>query len=53
MGDGTANAFAALSVAGLYQINLQLPDSLDANPFIKVRIGDQVSADGIKLAVQP
>ena len=39
--------------AGLYQINLQLPDSLDANPLIKVRIGDQVSADGIKLAVQP
>lgn len=39
--------------AGLYQINLQLPDSLEANPFIQVRIGEQASADGIKLAVRP
>lgn len=39
--------------AGLYQVNLQLPDSLQANPFIRIRIGDQASAEGVKLAVRP
>jgi uncharacterized protein (TIGR03437 family) len=39
--------------AGLYQINLQLPDSLEANPLVRIRIGDQASADDVKLAVQP
>jgi uncharacterized protein (TIGR03437 family) len=39
--------------AGLYQINLQLPDTLEANPFIRIRMGDQASAEGVKLAVRP
>jgi uncharacterized protein (TIGR03437 family) len=39
--------------AGLYQINLQLPDRLEVDPFIRIRIGDQASAEGVKLAVQP
>jgi uncharacterized protein (TIGR03437 family) len=39
--------------AGLYQINLQLPDRVEADPFIRIRIGDQASAEGVKLAVRP
>jgi uncharacterized protein (TIGR03437 family) len=39
--------------AGLYQINLQLPDSLDPDPQIRVWIGDQPSAPGVKLAARP
>ena len=39
--------------AGLYQINLKLPDTLEANPSIRIRIAGQNSAEGIKLAVRP
>lgn len=38
--------------AGLYQINLRLPDELESNPEIQVAIGDQASAPGIKLATR-
>jgi uncharacterized protein (TIGR03437 family) len=38
--------------AGLYQINLVLPDKLGADPEIRVAIGDQSSPAGLKLAVQ-
>ena len=39
--------------AGLYQINLQLPDSIGANPEIRVWIGGQGSPSGVKLITQP
>jgi len=37
--------------AGLYQINLVLPNSLDTDPEIRVAIADQSSPAGLKLAV--
>ena len=36
--------------AGLYQINLQLPDTLDRDPQIRIAIGEQSSPPGVKLA---
>jgi len=38
--------------AGLYQIDLVLPASLDTDPEIRVAIADQSSPAGLKLAVQ-
>jgi uncharacterized protein (TIGR03437 family) len=38
--------------AGLYQIDLVLPDGLGADPEIRVAIADQFSPAGLKLAVQ-
>jgi uncharacterized protein (TIGR03437 family) len=38
--------------AGLYQINLVLPDKLGADPEIRVAIGNQISPPGLKLAVR-
>jgi uncharacterized protein (TIGR03437 family) len=38
--------------AGLYQINLKLPDSLGADPEIRVAIGAQTTPAGLKVAVQ-
>jgi uncharacterized protein (TIGR03437 family) len=38
--------------AGLYQINLVLPDDLGTDPEIRVAIADQSSPAGLKLAVQ-
>lgn len=38
--------------AGLYQINLQLPDTLDPDPQIRIAIGDQISPAGVKLATR-
>ena len=38
--------------AGLYQINLVLPDGLGTDPEIRVAIADQSSSAGLKLAVQ-
>lgn len=35
--------------AGVYQINLQLPDLLAASPEIQVRVADRVSPPGLKL----
>lgn len=39
--------------AGLYQINVQLPSNLTANPEIQVEVGPQISPAAIQLAVQP
>jgi uncharacterized protein (TIGR03437 family) len=38
--------------AGLYQLDLVLPNSLDTDPEIRVAIADQSSPAGLKLAVQ-
>jgi len=38
--------------AGLYQINLQLPDTVPADPELRVTIGDQSSQTGLKLALR-
>jgi uncharacterized protein (TIGR03437 family) len=38
--------------AGLYQINLALPDSPGQDPEIRVAIGDQSTPSGLKLACQ-
>lgn len=39
--------------AGLYQVNLQLPDSLPANPQIRIWIAQQSSPWGITIPVRP
>jgi uncharacterized protein (TIGR03437 family) len=39
--------------AGLYQVNLWLPDKLDANPQIRLAIGPQTSPAGVRLAALP
>ncbi|MBV8819569.1 MAG: hypothetical protein JO022_14510 [Acidobacteriaceae bacterium] len=39
--------------AGLYQINLQLPDSVGPNPELRVALGDESSPAGLILPVQP
>jgi len=46
--------YAGLSpgFAGLYQINIALPDQLDADPEIRVTVGAQVSPAGLKLIVR-
>ncbi|MGA3096859.1 MAG: hypothetical protein ABSF25_10430 [Bryobacteraceae bacterium] len=38
--------------AGLYQVNLQLPEDIAPNPEIRLLMGTQTSAGGIDLAVQ-
>jgi uncharacterized protein (TIGR03437 family) len=38
--------------AGLYQINLQLPPTLPANPQIQLSIGTQISPAAIQLPTQ-
>jgi uncharacterized protein (TIGR03437 family) len=40
------------TAAGLYQVNLALPDNTPSDPEIRVRIGDQASAAGLKIAVR-
>jgi uncharacterized protein (TIGR03437 family) len=39
--------------SGLYQANVRLPDDVGPNPEIRVAIGGQISAPGMKLAVAP
>jgi len=39
--------------AGLYQINLFLPDNLDLDPEVHAAIGDQAGTPGLKLATGP
>jgi uncharacterized protein (TIGR03437 family) len=46
-------AGVAPGFAGLYQINLQLPDSVGANPEIRVGVGGKMSPPGLLLPVQP
>jgi uncharacterized protein (TIGR03437 family) len=52
--DSTRILYAGLSPgsAGLYQINLVLPDNTGTDPEIRVAIADQSSPAGLKLAVQ-
>jgi uncharacterized protein (TIGR03437 family) len=38
--------------AGLYQVNLWLPDKLEANPQIRLSIGTQASPAGVRLAAR-
>ena len=58
--DGTAVSqdeiqYAGLTpgFAGVYQINVRLPDDVSVNPEIRAAAGDQISAAGVKLPVQP
>jgi len=39
--------------AGLYQINLRLPDSTGAHPEIRIGVGAALSVTGLQLPVQP
>jgi uncharacterized protein (TIGR03437 family) len=49
-GPGTIQyAGATPGCAGLYQINLQLPNPLPANPEVRVEIGAQISPAGLNL----
>ena len=52
--DPASIQYAGLSpgTAGLYQINLVLPDNLGTDPEIRVAIADQSSPAGLKLAVR-
>lgn len=43
---------AAPGFAGLYQINLKLPDSIGSNPEIRLQTTDAISPAGIQLRVQ-
>jgi uncharacterized protein (TIGR03437 family) len=58
--DGTAvdlslilYAGVAPNFAGLYQINLTLPDSTGANPEIRIAVGTALGIAGLHLPVQP
>jgi uncharacterized protein (TIGR03437 family) len=39
--------------AGVYQVNVQLPDTTGPNPVVRVWIGDQGSAPDVRLSLQP
>jgi uncharacterized protein (TIGR03437 family) len=39
--------------AGLYQINLRLPDAVGGNPQIQIGLADAISPGGLKLPVKP
>jgi uncharacterized protein (TIGR03437 family) len=47
-------AYAGVSpgTAGLYQVNVRLPDTSDPDPEIRLAIGDQSSAGGLKLVLR-
>ncbi len=53
--DPSAIAYAGITpgCAGLYQINVTLPESTGANPEIRIAIGDAVSRTGLHLPVSP
>jgi uncharacterized protein (TIGR03437 family) len=53
--DPSAIAYAGLApgFAGLYQINLILPDSTGSNPEIRIGIGDAISKAGLHIPVSP
>jgi uncharacterized protein (TIGR03437 family) len=39
--------------AGLYQVNLRLPDTVAANPEFRVRVAGVLSPEGVRLPLQP
>jgi uncharacterized protein (TIGR03437 family) len=43
----------APGTAGVYQLNLRLPDGLPPDPEIRLALGDQMSPAGVKLRAQP
>jgi len=47
-----AYAGVAPGFAGLYQVNLRLPESLADGPEIRLGVGDQISPPGIRLPVR-
>jgi uncharacterized protein (TIGR03437 family) len=51
--DADRMSYAGLTPAsaGLYQINVQLPESVPIDPELRVAIGDQTSQAGVKLAL--
>lgn len=49
--DRLSYAGVAPGYAGLYQINLQLPEELAENPEIQLAVGEQVSPLGVRLPV--
>ncbi|MDP2999168.1 MAG: hypothetical protein Q8N47_16900 [Bryobacterales bacterium] len=51
--DRIAYAGVAPGFAGLYQINLRLPDALAPNPQVRLRLGDETSPAGAALPVTP
>jgi len=53
--DGSRIDYAGIApgFAGLYQINVRLPEALTANPEIRVRCGDEWSPVGLRLLVEP
>ncbi len=48
-----AYAGVAPGFAGLYQINLRLPDDLQRNPEIRLKLGEEISPVGAALPVAP
>ena len=52
--DPTAIEYAGLApgFAGLYQINLKLPNSTGPNPVIRIGVADQLGKDGLHLPVK-
>ena len=51
--DAVAYAGIAPGFAGLYQINVIVPKSTNANPEIRIGFGKQLSMPGIHLPVEP
>jgi uncharacterized protein (TIGR03437 family) len=50
---GILYAGLAPGFAGLYQINLRLPDTCGSNPEIRIGFGDTLSKPGLRLPVRP
>ncbi|MCX6638509.1 MAG: hypothetical protein NT090_25930 [Acidobacteria bacterium] len=50
--DRIAYAGVAPGFAGLYQINLRLPDTLPPNPDVRLRLGDEISPAGGAIPVE-
>src|SRR5207302_8911426 len=51
--DAVAYAGIAPGFAGLYQINVRLPQSVTANPELRIGMGDALSRPDLRLPVQP